>query len=93
MQLSEALEEAGEEVPEGKHELAIMSGRGDTKTIWDPGNAVEVEMARKQFTEFRSKGFLAFSVTGKDGEKGQQINTFDPQAGRIIMSPPIAGGA
>jgi hypothetical protein len=81
-----------DEVPEGKHELAIMSHRGDTKTIWDPDNQVEVEVAKKTFDEFIKKGFVAFSVEGKEGLKGEQIKKFDPKAGRIIMSPPIAGG-
>jgi hypothetical protein len=37
------------------------------------------------------KGFTAYSVK-KDGEKNQKIKFFDPDAGKIILVPPIIGG-
>jgi len=64
---------------------------GDLKLIWDPENEDEVELAQKQFDEAKEKGFLAFKVK-KDGETGKQIKKFDPDAEKIIMTPPIAGG-
>jgi hypothetical protein len=73
-------------------EIAIMDGTGDTKVIWSRDNADEVEMARKQFNEFKKKKFAAFSVVGKDGAKGTQIDEFDPNAERIIFVPPMVGG-
>ena len=75
-----------------QHELAVMDRTGDTKTIWDPENETEVQIARETFEKFKKKGYIAFSVRGKDGEKGEQIREFDPKAGRIIMSPPLGGG-
>lgn len=73
-------------------EMAVMDQTGDTKVIWSRDNADEVEMARKQFAEFRKKKFVAFRVRGKDGEKGEQIDEFDANAERIIFVPPMVGG-
>lgn len=87
-----------DEVPEGRHALAVMGEPGDTKHIWNKSNEVEVEAARTLFKKLTKKkseggaGYLAFHVTGKDGEKGEQMNEFDPNAERMILVPPIAGG-
>lgn len=78
-------------VPNGKGELAVLDHTGDTKTLWDPDNAVEIEIAEENFKKFRKKGYLAYKVS-EDGKKGEMITTFDPKAGRIIMSPPQVGG-
>lgn len=72
-------------------ELRIMGSKGDTKVIWDPDNEDEVEAAEEQFDNLMAKDFLAFKVK-KDGEKGSKIKKFDPDAGKIIMTPPLAGG-
>lgn len=85
--------EIPDERVDGKSVLAVMNSKGDTKTIWDPNNADEVAAAKKTFDELKKKSFLAFKVTGKEGEKGEQIHEFDPKAGRIIMCPPLSGGA
>lgn len=73
-------------------ELAVMSHKGDTKLIWDVNNEPEVASARRTFDELRGKGYVAFRVTGKDGEKGEQITAFDPNAARIILAPQMRGG-
>ena len=73
-------------------EMAVMGRMGDLKVIWDRSKQEEVQAARKQFDEMRKKGYLAFSVTGKNGEKGGQITEFDPDAERIILAPPMRGG-
>ena len=76
-------------------EMAVMDRSGDTKIIWSRDNADEVEMARKQFAEYRRKGFAAFRVIGKGenrGDKGEQIHEFDATAERIIFVPPMVGG-
>lgn len=72
-------------------ELSVMDRTGDTKVIWDSGNADEVAVARDTFTKLKKKGFLAYSVK-KGGEKGTILTEFDPEAEKIIMSPPMAGG-
>jgi hypothetical protein len=74
-------------------ELAVMGRQGDLKVIWDRTKADEVEHARKTFDDMRAKGYLAYSVKGKDGSKDEQITRFDPDAERIILAAPMRGGA
>jgi len=73
-------------------ELAVMNDTGDTKLIWSQGNADEVAAAREMFDKLRKKGFVAYSVKGRDGEKNEIIREFDPASERIIMAPPMQGG-
>lgn len=71
----------------------VMGKEGDSKLIWDANNPEEVENARRQFNFLvGEKKFAAFHVEGDKGDKGQQMRTFDPKAGRIIFVPPLAGG-
>jgi hypothetical protein len=72
-------------------ELRIMGSQGDLKVTWSVDDPNEVEMARKQFSELRAKGFLAFRVD-KQEDKGEQITEFDPAAEKIILAPQIRGG-
>lgn len=72
--------------------MSVLGKEGDTKVIWNPDNRDEVDQARSTFDNLKRKGFTAFSVKGKDGEKDQMIHEFDPQAARIIMVPRVAGG-
>jgi hypothetical protein len=73
-------------------EMRVMGQRGDTKIIWDADNDAEVSSARATFNRLREQRFLAFSVA-KTGEKGERIGAFDPDAEKLIMVPPMAGGA
>lgn len=76
-----------------KGELRIMGTKGDTKIIWDSDNDEEVANARSTFDELvGDKKFAAFAVKGRKGEKGEQIRKFDPEAERLILVPPMAGG-
>ena len=77
----------------GRHWFAIMGKEGDTKQIWDPEKPDEVEAARAVFDSLKKKGYTAFRVHGKEGEKGEEMKVFDPSAARIIMSPRISGGS
>lgn len=72
-------------------ELNVLDTTGDLKTIWNKDNPDEVEAARKQFEELKSKKFLAFDVE-KDGAKGKLIKEFNPNAERVIITPPVVGG-
>ena len=65
---------------------------GDAKLIWSRSNADEVESVRRTFDDLKKKGFAAFSVDSK-GEKGKQIFNFDSEAEKLIMVPPLRGGA
>lgn len=73
-------------------EIAKMDTTGDTKLMWSKDNDDEIAAAKRMFNELKEKRFVAFSVKGKDGEKNEIIREFDPDAERIIMSPPMAGG-
>ncbi|MDY6894022.1 MAG: hypothetical protein SVO01_01180 [Thermotogota bacterium] len=72
-------------------EMAILGTNGDTKVIWDPENEDEVSAAEEQFDNLISKGFKAFKVK-KDGDKSTQIKKFNPDLGKIIMTPALVGG-
>jgi hypothetical protein len=72
--------------------LTTLDREGDTKIIWDPENEDEVAAARQLFDSLKEKRFVAYSVTGKKGEKGEVIKEFDPELEMIIMSPPMVGG-
>ena len=73
-------------------EIAVMGRAGDVKVIWDRTKPDEVENTRESFNRMRKKGYLAWSVKGKDGQKDEQITEFDPDAERIILAPPMRGG-
>lgn len=72
--------------------MSMMTGYGDLKKVWNAANADEVEDARRSFNHLvKDKKYLAFKV-GDDGKKAEQIRSFDPEAGKMIMVPPVAGG-
>jgi hypothetical protein len=70
-----------------------MGRPGDTRVIWNPRDADEVAAARATFDELvKEKHFLAFKVQ-RGGGKGEQVTEFDPAAEKLIIAPPMAGGA
>lgn len=73
-------------------EMAVLDHTGDTKVIWDAERPDEVAVARDTFNNLKKKGYLAYTVEGKDGAKGKVISEFDPTAERLIMAPPMRGG-
>jgi len=75
-----------------KHELVTMDHTGDTKLLWDSDNKDEVDNAREAFNRLTKKGYLAYAVKGKNGDKGEQVKSFDPEAERIILTPALVGG-
>jgi len=72
--------------------MAKLDESGDTKTIWDRNNPIEVEAARASFKRFKDEGYTAYSVKGERGERGEVITSFDPTAERIIFAPRMKGG-
>ena len=64
---------------------------GDTKIVWDKTNPDEVSNARRTFDDLIKKKFTAFAVKW-NGNKGDRIYSFDPNAEHLIMVPPMAGG-
>lgn len=81
-----------DDMPTGKHAAAVMGQAGDTKHIWDKNKPDEVEAMRAMYDTLTKKGYRAFQVTGKDGEKGEQMTAFDPNAERVIFVPQLVGG-
>ena len=72
-------------------ELRIIDNTGDTKLIWNKENEDEVENAERTFDDLKAKGFGAYAVK-ESGKKGSIIYSFDPDAEKIIMAPPLRGG-
>jgi hypothetical protein len=74
-------------------QMAVMGREGDVRTMWNKDVPAEVEAARAQFDALVGKSrYAAFRATGERGERGAQIRAFDPEAERIILVPPLAGG-
>ena len=71
--------------------MSAMGSAGDTRVEWNPDNEDEVKVARGVFDDLTKQGFTGFRVYD-DGKKGQQLTEFDPQAERILLIPPMAGG-
>lgn len=73
-------------------EMCVLDETGDLRVTWNARDTDEVSAARAQFDELRGKRFVAFAV-GETGGQGEQVDEFDPNAQKIIMVPPMAGGA
>lgn len=72
-------------------QMRTMGKEGDVRIVWDADDDESVEIARKTFDEGRAKGYNAYAVRRK-GEKGEVVRTFDREAEKIILAPPMAGG-
>jgi hypothetical protein len=68
-----------------------LGSEGDVKIEWNPENTEEVAKAREIFEKALKDKFAAFRVDVAGG-KGQRITEFDPEAEKIILTPPMAGG-
>jgi len=79
-------------VPEGHGLMHELDKTGDTRVMWDRGNSDEVAAARRQFADLTKKGFIAYRAEGKDGNRGEVIREFDPDAERIILVKQLVGG-
>jgi hypothetical protein len=71
--------------------LNVLDRTVDTRIEWTPGIVGEVEVARAAFVAAKEKGFLTYKCDA-DGNKGEVIQEFDPNASQIIASPPTVGG-
>jgi hypothetical protein len=72
-------------------EMAILDQSGDTRLQWDKDDPDSVASAEARFNELKAKRFLAYTVN-KKGTQGEVIQKFDPNAERIILTPPPVGG-
>jgi hypothetical protein len=73
-------------------EMRILSEKGDLRVTWNARDADEVAAARSQFEELRNRGFMAYAVVPGEGGRGEQVREFDPNAQKLILAPPMAGG-
>jgi hypothetical protein len=71
--------------------ICEMGEFGDNRLEWNRHNPDEVAAARTYFDSLRGKGYLAFARQ-PNGDRGRQLEDFDPAAERIIMIPPVRGG-
>jgi hypothetical protein len=69
-------------------ELRVMGPAGDERLEWDTEVQETVETARKRFAELLLSGHVGFATTGET----RKLEAFDPQAERIVMTMPMAGG-
>lgn len=79
-------------VPQGHGIMHELDRSGDVRAMWDRGNADEVASARRQFQDLAKKGYVAYRAEGKNGERGEVIREFDPDAERIILVKALVGG-
>ncbi len=71
------------------HILRILDQHGDTHLEFDPEKKTEVRDVEARFVDLMQRGFVAFDVST---QPGKVIETFDPNAKEIIVSPRFAGG-
>lgn len=97
--MTTAVEEGTEGAPQdpqddAQHTLHVMDATGDTRTTWDPSNEVEVEAAQKLFKRLKKNGYLAYTVNGADGSRGEVIqgDKLPTDARAVIMAPQMQGG-
>lgn len=92
--MAELLMEPGRQeefVEDAKHQLLILNHTGHAHHIWDPSRPAEVEAARAMFDSLRAKGYVAYTVK-EDHTPGDSMREFNPQAGKVILRPGVAGG-
>lgn len=75
----------------GAREMDVLDVTGHSKHIWDSEVAAEVAAMRTVYDSLTAKGYKAFFV-GKDGSEGKPMKSFDEDAEKMIMVPPLVGG-
>lgn len=80
-----------------QHVMNVLDATGHTTVTWDPTDENSVRDAQREFQSLRERGFSAFrmNTVGENAvveERGERIDTFDPQAGKVMMIPQRVGG-
>lgn len=78
--------------------LQVLSRRGDDRYAWDPqalraGDPealAAVREAERIFAEERARGGTAYVI--QRGRPPLRVESFDPQAHRIVLVPRVIGG-
>lgn len=73
-------------------EMCVLGKIGDLKIMWDKKKDVEVMAAKEQFERLMEEGYTAFEVGLKGKITTKKVEEFDPDLGKLIMVPEIAGG-
>lgn len=68
-----------------------MGTPGDTTVLWDTKEPETVEKARTVFEDYRTKSFLLYRQDAPHAP-AEVIRTFEPEAKRIVIGAPMAGG-
>lgn len=72
-----------------KGQMRVMGPGGDELLEWDTEVQEMVDAAKQRFAELLLAGHVGF-VTSSD--RPRKLEQFDPEAGRIVMTMPMAGG-
>ena len=75
--------------------LMVMDSSGHTEVEWDKADPESVQKAREVFQHKSLAGYHAYAVAPVDGagqRKGSVLKSFDPEADRIVIAPPMQGG-
>jgi hypothetical protein len=76
--------------------LLVMDKSGHTEVDWDVADPESVEKAKTVFQHSVLEGYYAYAVNAtpdKAGQrKGRHITAFEPDAEKIVITPPMAGG-
>lgn len=72
--------------------IQVLGKTGDTRIMWDRRNKAEVSVAEAAFEAAKKAGALIYAAVGKEGERGEQVRTFDKKAERLIVVPAMKGG-
>jgi len=71
--------------------MEVLDPTGHTRHIWDASNEAEVTAARALYDSLTRQGYRAFHVK-KSGEEGVRMDSFDPDAEKMILTPQLRGG-
>ena len=65
-------------------------GQNVRLVTWDLADPATVEEAKQAFASATGNGMMAY--TDNKGKELQHTKTFDPNAEKIVLMPPLAGG-
>ena len=77
------------------HELEVLDTTGHTTRKWDTANKAEMEIVQRIFSDLTTKGYKAFSINqgaGNIAAKSEPRKTFDAEAEKMLLVPPIQAG-
>jgi len=77
------------------HELEVLDVTGHTTKKWDTANKAEMEIVQRLYSDLTKKGYKAFSITKGEGDNAtvsEPRGTFDPEAKKMLLVPPIQAG-